>query len=142
MRAVDRRGAELPWTLLLDGREISLAEFRSQPLAGSIRSQRGRPTRRGRSADSPALAFTLDAASPWVDLVATSGPAIPAAAEPSTEGRPGGSRKRSKEPEPVAACDSGLEYLDAGGDWAPVPCATAVAPAARRSSRSNLRGPP
>ncbi len=129
VRAVDRRGAEVPWKLLLDGRETSLQEFRALPLAGRHQVAARATDARGRSTDSMPLAFTLDAAAPWVDLIATSTAAAPPVDEAAETGRRSGKRKRTPEPEPVAACDAGLELLDAGGIWMPIPCATAAAPA-------------
>ena len=133
VRAIDRRGADLPWALLLDGREITVEEFRSRPLAGRHQVAARATDHRGRTADSPPFAFTLDAAAPWVDLVATaSGPLPDAALEPIAEpaaDRRSRARKSAKAAAPVAACDSGVEFRDAGGVWSPVPCATGAAPA-------------
>nr|MBP9144857.1 hypothetical protein [Thermoanaerobaculia bacterium] len=90
---------------------------------------------RGRSADSPAIAITLDAAAPWVDLVTTAaGPAASPEEEKASDRRKR-SRRRTTEPPPVAVCDTGLEVMapGAGGaNWQPVPCAalaTSDAPA-------------
>jgi hypothetical protein len=130
VHAVDRRGTELPWVLLLDGREAPLDGLHSLSLAGSHSLAARVTDGRGRTADSTAVAFTVDAAAPWVDLVATSPEKSSAAAGPGEESR-GRSRKRAKkEPEPVPACDTGLEFLAAGGAWTPVPCAVGAAPVA------------
>jgi hypothetical protein len=123
VRAVDRRGGELPWNLVLDGREISLAEFEHLPLAGAHQIATRVTDDRGRSADSPKIGFTLDAAAPWVDLLATSIGAASTSEEESAAAPQRRSRKSRKETAPVAACDTGLEYRDAGGTWQSVPCA-------------------
>lgn len=132
VQALDRRGAELPWTLQVDGRETGLEAFRALPPAGRHEITARATDARGRSADSPVIALTLDAAAPWVDLVTTSSGEIATTEETSENG----SRRRShskKEPEPVAACDTGLEAMgaaDTHGNWLPVPCATAATLAA------------
>ncbi|MEO7793169.1 MAG: hypothetical protein ABIV06_00235, partial [Thermoanaerobaculia bacterium] len=124
VRAVDRHGADLPWTLLLDGKEIALDDYRRQSLAGEHQLSARVTDARGRSTDSAQVAFTVDAAAPWIDLVASSSGKV---AETSEGDRRSGSRKRSRAPEPVGACDSGLELLDAAQTWQPVPCATSGA---------------
>ena len=124
VKAVDRRGEDLPWTLLLDGREVSIEEFRHLSLAGAHQVAARVTDARGRTGDSPTVEFTVDAAAPWADLiVGPAGPTGIAAQPPQADARKR-LHKRRKEPEPVAACDSGLELLDAGGVWVPVPCAT------------------
>ncbi len=128
VRTGDRRGAELPWTLLLDGRKISLEEFRALPVAGKHLVAARVTDSRGRTADSPQLAFTLDGAAPWVDLVALSPGAPPDGDDSSDPARRRG-RKKGQSPVPTATCDAGLEALEAGGIWKALPCATAVAPA-------------
>lgn len=129
VRTGDRRGAELPWTLLLDGRKISLEEFRALPVAGKHLVAARVTDSRGRTADSPQLAFTLDGAAPWVDLVALSADAPPDGDYLfPTRRADAGARKVSCRA-PTAACDAGLEALEAGGIWKALPCATAVAPA-------------
>lgn len=132
VRAVDRRGTELPWKLLVDGRELESETFQALPLAGSHQVAARVSDSRGRSTDSPAISFTLDAAAPWVDLVTTaSAPA--AATEPGEPASATPSRRRSrslKESPPVAACDSGLEAQDSGGTWLPLPCAVSGSAAA------------
>jgi hypothetical protein len=127
VHARDRRGAELPWTLLLDGRAVSPAEFRNLPLAGEHKLAARVTDARGRTADSSALAFTLDGAAPWVDLVALSAGAFADSEEPAGTSRRR-ARKPAKVPTPVAACDSGLEAEQEGGFWIALPCATAAAP--------------
>ncbi len=135
VRALDRRGAELPWTLQVDGRETGLEAFRALPPAGRHEITARATDARGRSADSPAIAITLDAAAPWVDLVTTAaGPAASPEEEKASDRRKR-SRRRTTEPPPVAVCDTGLEVMapGAGGaNWQPVPCAalaTSDAPA-------------
>ena len=130
VRAADRRGAELPWALLLDGREIALAELRSQPLAGSHNLAARVTDGRGRSSESTAIAFTIDAAVPWIDLLTVASGSVPDSTEPAGEGRSVSRKRPKKEPEPVPACDTGLEFLAADGNWAMVPCGLGVAPAA------------
>ncbi|MEO8195984.1 MAG: LysM peptidoglycan-binding domain-containing protein [Thermoanaerobaculia bacterium] len=132
VHAVDRRGSELPWTLVLDGRELSVAEFRSQPLSGRHELAARVRDARGRTADSASLTFTLDAAAPWAELLVTSAaptPATSATPEPSGKQPRSRSRRHAQEPMPAAACDSGLEFRDGSGNWTLVPCSTGVAPA-------------
>lgn len=125
----DRRGAELPWTLLLDGRAVSQVEYRNLPVAGEHRVAARVTDERGRTSESAALAFVLDGAAPWIDLVALS-PGAPADSEGPAESPRRRGRKPAKAPPPLAACDSGLEAQLEGGVWTAVPCGTAEAPAA------------
>lgn len=124
----DRRGEARPWTLILDGRAVSPAEFRNLPVAGEHRVAARVTDERGRTAESTALAFTLDGSAPWADLVARSAGTLADSEEPAETSRRR-ARKRAKLPAPAAACDSGLEAQLEGGVWAAVPCATAAAPA-------------
>lgn len=127
--AVDRRGAALPWTLLLDGREIPIAELRSQPLAGPHRLAARATDTRGRQSDSPAIDFTVDAAAPWIDLLTVAPGSTADSTEPARESRSTSRQRPKKEPEPVPACDAAIEFLAADGTWTAVPCAIGVAPA-------------
>lgn len=129
VRAVDRHGAELQWSLLLDGRVIPLAEYRNLPLAGEHRLAARATDARGRSADSPALSFSVDAAAPWVDLLSVASGASPAVTTTVDDRGRRGARKRGQASGPVAACDSGLELLGGDGTAQPIPCATSAAPA-------------
>jgi hypothetical protein len=124
VQAVDRRGAPLPWQLLLDGRESDLEGFRRAALAGPHAVAARVTDARGRTADSPAVAFTVDAAAPWVDLVASSGGPAP---EAQTSEKRRWFRKK-KEPVLVPACDSGLEARDASGGWSAIPCSAGAPP--------------
>lgn len=129
--AVDRRGAELPWSLLLDGREIAPEDFRTLSLAGPHQLVARVTDSRGRTADSAVHSFILDGAAPWVDLVSKSARPVQQPAEAADEGRRGRARKRGKSDSsatPRAACDSGLEFLDSSGAWLPIPCAIGAAP--------------
>ena len=130
VHAIDRSGAELPWRVVLDGREISLDEFRALPLAGEHQIAARVADSRGRTADSLPVAFTLDAAAPWVDLVASSADPSAGATEAPESSTRKSSRRNRKEAAPIAACDSGLEFADASGAWSPIPCGTGAAPAA------------
>lgn len=130
VRAADRRGAELPWVLLFDGREIALAELRSRALAGPHSLAARVTDARGRNSDSTAIAITVDAAAPWIDLLTVASGSVPDSTEPAGEGRSASRRHQKRAPEPVPACDTGLEFLAADGNWALVPCAVGIAPAA------------
>lgn len=121
--ALDRRGAELPWVLRVDGADTSLDAFRALPLAGNHEVVARVTDARGRSADSSPVQFTLDGAAPWVDLVTTAGAAAGATAERAPASRRQESRRKKTTQAPVAACDSGLEVQAAAGSWLPVPCA-------------------
>lgn len=72
--AVDRAGAELPWTLRLDGAESDLAALAG--LAGGMgRHQVMASVRdaRGRVAVSQPVDFQLDSAAPWLNLAGGGG---------------------------------------------------------------------
>ncbi len=128
--AVDRRGAELPWALLVDGLEITLEEFRALPLAGKHQISARVTDSRGRTSDSAVHSFTLDGAAPWVDLLAVSSGEISQPGEAADENRSAERKRGEKAFRPVAACDSGLEFVDVSGNWNRVPCDSSVAPAA------------
>lgn len=72
VRATDRGGAELPWTLLVDGRESDAAGLAA--LAGGIGRHQVAARAvdaRGRAATSEPLAFELDGAAPTLALAAS-----------------------------------------------------------------------
>lgn len=125
VQASARQGMELPWRLVIDGRESAIDEMRTLPLAGNHQVAARVTDPRGRTADSPAVSFTLDSAAPWVDLVTTvSRTAAVADASETPTRKPS---RGEKEPAPIAVCDTGLEAQDAGGNWLAVPCTTATA---------------
>ncbi|MEO8275897.1 MAG: LysM peptidoglycan-binding domain-containing protein [Thermoanaerobaculia bacterium] len=130
VRAVDRSGGALPWTLRLDGRETSIAALRAMPLSGRHELSARATDARGRTADSASVPFIVDAAAPWVDLVATA-PA-PATATPDDSGSARRHRRAKKEPPVTASCDSGLELLAGDGAWTAIPCSTSDEPDAKR----------
>ena len=117
VRALDRRGAELPWTLQVDGRETGLEAFRALPLAGRHEIAARATDARGRSADSPAIAIharrrrALGRPRDDGRAVRSRSPKRSVAERP----QPGAPARSKSAPAPVAACDSGLEVMAAGG---------------------------
>jgi hypothetical protein len=74
VRAQDRRGGELAWTLLVDGQPSDAAGLAA--LAGGLGRHRvaaRASDARGRTATSEAVEFELDGASPWLALAASGG---------------------------------------------------------------------
>jgi len=124
VHAAERSRPERPWRLLLDGRETGREEFRALALAGRHEVAARVTDARGRTSDSPTIAFTVDAAAPWVDLVAAAAGAEPTADQDPAQGRRSRRQRPTKEPAAVPACDSGLEVLGGKGIWSAVPCST------------------
>ena len=116
VRATDRAGADLPWTLLVDGQPMSIEQFRSLPLAGEHEIFVRVTDTRGRSSTSAPVRFRLDGAAPWIEIVAA--PATLPDEPPAKKQRRG-----KKVAEAPPSCESGLEVRHGNGAWSPVPCA-------------------
>lgn len=116
VRATDRSGATLPWTLLVDGQPMTIDEFRALPLAGEHEIAVRVTDARGRSSLSAPARFRLDGAGPWIEIVGA--PGLPPDETPAKKRRGG---KGAEEPPP--SCESGLEVRHGAGAWIPVPCA-------------------
>lgn len=123
--ARDRAGSELPWQLLVGGTAAGpagLAQLAGQPGRHTVVARA--TDARGRSADSPPLAFELDVVAPWLEL--GGGESGPTRAEIANAAR---RARRAAAGAPVACNGLRLEVASASnGHFEPLPCGAAPAP--------------
>lgn len=123
--ARDRAGSELPWQLLVGGTAAGpagLAQLAGQPGRHTVVARA--TDARGRSADSPPLAFELDVVAPWLEL--GGGESGPTRAEIANAAR---RARRAAAGAPVACNGLRLEAASASnGHFEPLPCGASSAP--------------